>query len=63
MKIIFGECFTLGEEGTFAESRPPWLSVKSAFFILVDSEPPEPGARTSVSPRVGPLALGEECIF
>jgi hypothetical protein len=55
MKIIFGECLALGEEGIFAESWPSWLSAKSPIFlILVDSEWPECGARSSASPRAGP---------
>jgi hypothetical protein len=28
MKIIFGECKALGEEGFFTENRAMWLSVK-----------------------------------
>jgi hypothetical protein len=32
MKIIFGECLALGEEGFFAESRASRLSAKVSFF-------------------------------
>jgi hypothetical protein len=28
MKITFGECKALDEEGFFAESRPSWLPAK-----------------------------------
>jgi hypothetical protein len=54
----------VGPAHQYRRKPTPWLSAKSAFFkILVDSEPAERGVRSSVSPRAGPLALGEECMF
>jgi hypothetical protein len=34
MKIIFGECLALGEEGFFAEIGPTWLSAKGPLFFI-----------------------------
>jgi hypothetical protein len=45
MKIIFGECFDLGEEGFFAEIGPTWLSAKGLLFLFRS-----PGSGRSVGP-------------
>jgi hypothetical protein len=46
MKIIFGECLALGEEGLFAKSRATRLSAKLRFFFQFGR-----GRGTAAGPR------------